>query len=98
MGKIHMLSAQFILSELEVEKPIWWNYWDYCPRGEKDYFVRLNYLLNNPVKHGYVTDLADYPYSSFHQMLKKQGNENLVRQFKTYTEYKQLYLDEDNFA
>ena len=29
IGKIHMLSAQFIRSKLEAEKPIWWNYWDY---------------------------------------------------------------------
>lgn len=97
MGKIHMLAAKFISSELNAQKPIWWNYWDYCPRDENDYFIRLNYLFNNPVKHGYVTNLADYPYSSFHQMLKQQGRENLLKQFKKYTEYKQLSLEEDDF-
>lgn len=97
MSKIHMLSAQYIVSELEVEKPIWWNYWDYCPRDENDYFVRLNYLYNNPVKHGYVTTLADYAYSSFHQTLKQKGREELVQQFKSYAEYKKLHLDEDDF-
>jgi putative transposase len=95
VGKVHMLSARFIRSQLQAEKPIWWNYWDYCPRDERDYFIRLNYLFNNPVKHGYVTDLKNYPYSSFHNMLKKQGREFLARQFKEYPEYKNLYLDED---
>jgi putative transposase len=95
IGKIHMLSARFIRSQLQAEKPIWWNYWDYCPRDERDYFIRLNYLFNNPVKHGYVADLKNYPYSSFHSMLKKQGREFLARQFKEYPEYKNLYLDED---
>ena len=97
MSKTHMLTAKFICTELEVDKPIWWNYWDYCPRDEKDYFIRLNYLYNNPVNHGYVTNLADYPYSSFQQMLKQQGREKLVKQFKAYPDYKQLNLDEDDF-
>jgi putative transposase len=95
ISKIHMLSAKFIRSQLQAEKPIWWNYWDYCPRDEKDYFVRLNYLFNNPVKHGYVANLHDYPYSSFHNMLEKQGREFLVRQFRAYPEFKNLHLDED---
>ncbi len=96
MGKIHRLSAQFIRTQMQAEKPIWWNYWDYCPRNEKDYLIRLNYLFNNPVKHGYVTHFMDYPYSSFHAFLKKQGREFLVQQFKDYPEHKSLYLDEDN--
>ncbi len=95
IGKIHMLSAQFIRSQLQAEKPIWWNYWDYCPRDERDYLIRLNYLLNNPVKHGYVTNLHDYRYSSFHKMLEKQGREFWVRQFRDYPEFKNLYLSED---
>lgn len=95
-SKIHMLSAKFIRSQLQAEKPIWWNYWDYCPRDERDYFIRLNYLFNNPIKHGYVADLRDYPHSSFHTMLKKQGRESLAQQFKEYPEYKNLYLDEDS--
>jgi putative transposase len=90
-----MLSAKFICAQLNAEKPIWWNYWDYCPRDEKDYAVRLNYLLNNPIKHGYVTNLKDYAYSSFHEMLKKQGRDALAQQFKAYPDYRNLYLGED---
>ncbi len=97
LSKIHMQTAQLISTELQAKKPIWWNYWDYSPRDESDYFVRLNYLYNNPIKHGYVTNLADYPYSSFHQMLKQHGRDSLVEQFKTYPDYKQLTLDEDIF-
>jgi putative transposase len=96
ISKIHMLSAKFIRAQVQAEKPIWWNYWDYCPRDEADYWVRLNYLFNNPIKHGYVTDLNDYPYSSFHEFLKKQGREFLVNQFREYPEYKNLVLDEDS--
>lgn len=95
IGKIHTLSAQFICAELNAEKPIWWNYWDYCPRNERDYYIHLNYLYNNPIKHGLVTNLLEYPYSSFHSVLKKQGREALIKQFREYPEYKNLQLDED---
>ena len=92
-----MQSAKFIGSQLNAEKPIWWNYWDYCPRDEKDYLIRLNYLFNNPIKHGYVNNLNDYPFSSFHYYMEKQGREFLVNQFKNYRDYKDLTLGEDSF-
>ena len=92
-----MLSARFICSQLQAEKPIWLNYWDYCPRDEKDYLVRLNYLLVNPIKHGYTNNLNDYPFSSFHQLLDETGREQLMRQFKDHTEHKNLALPEDDF-
>ncbi|MDM8520619.1 transposase [Anaerolineales bacterium HSG6] len=73
---------------------VWWNYWDYCPRNERDYMVRLNYLLNNPVKHGYVDNLYDYPYSSFHETVESQGADGLRQQFRDYSDYRSLVLRE----
>jgi len=93
--KIHVLSARFIQAQEHCGLPIWWNYWDYCPRDEKDYFIRLNYLLNNPIKHGYVTNLANYPFSSFSEIFEKMGRNALVKQFKDFPEYKNLSLYED---
>ncbi len=75
-------------------KPIWWNYWDYCPRNEHDYYVRLNYLLWNPVRHGYVEDLKNYPFSSFHQLLEREGRDKVAEQFRKYPEYKTCVLKE----
>ncbi len=77
--------------------PVWWNYWDYCPRNEHDYTVRQNYLFNNPFKHGYVTDLKDYHFSSFQRLLETQERETLARQFQEYKEYRYLLVEEDNF-
>jgi len=57
----------------------------------------MNYLFNNPVKHQYVENINAYPFSSFHQFIKKQGRENLVRQFKDNSGYKKLYLNKDDF-
>ena len=55
----------------------------------------VNYLYNNPIKHGLVTNLLDYPYSSFHSFLKQHGRNYLIKQFREYPEYKDLQLDED---
>jgi putative transposase len=85
--RIHGVSAHFIAQATQCERSVWWNYWDYCPRDEQDYFTHLNYLLNNPVKHGYVQNLYDYPFSSFHDLIRSQGRACLVQQFKRYAEY-----------
>lgn len=97
MRKIHSVSGFYIKQATQAERPVWWNYWDYCPRDEVDYFKRLNYLFNNPIKHGYVTGLNDYPFSSFHRYLAEQGRERLVRQFKKYGGYQELDFVEDDF-
>ncbi len=96
---IHSCSGILIREKTHCEKPVWWNYWDYCQKNEKEYMTRLNYLLNNPVKHGYVNNLRDYPFSSFHALLVEKGRDGLVRQFKDYPDYKSLILPEkeDNF-
>jgi len=93
---IHSRSAMLMSSLTQAEKPIWWNYWDYCPRNETDYFTRLNYLLNNPVKHGYVDNLHDYTWSTFPSLFAEVGRDALVQQFKTYPNYKNLSLSEAN--
>lgn len=76
------------------KKPIWWNYWDYCLHDERDYRVRLNYLLWNPVKHAYVKDLAEYPYSSYHRLLAEEGEERIEVQLFKYPQYKDCVLRE----
>ena len=46
---------------------IWQNrFWEHCIRNEDDYSQHVEYIHNNPVKHGYVSSPADWPFSSFH--------------------------------
>ncbi len=97
IARVHYQSGQQIRKFYPSTLPTWLNYWDYCPRDEKDYLIRLNYLLNNPVKHGYVKNLAGYPYSSFQQHIEKVGRENLRRQFSSNKQYQTLILSEDDF-
>lgn len=94
MTDIHAFTGYYIKQATQTQQRVWWNYWDYCPRHERDYRIRQIYLLNNPVKHGYVDNLHDYPFSSFHDALATHGAEKLRRQFKDYPEFHTLVLRE----
>ena len=93
LGKIHSLISKKIKTKRKIEGKIWSNYWDYCPRDDHEYYTRCCYLLNNPYKHGYVEDLHDWQWSSFHEYYKKQGREKLEEMFKEYKDYRKLLLE-----
>lgn len=77
-------------------RQIWHNYWDTCIRNEKGYWTRFNYIHNNPIKHGYVDDLMEWPFSSYHYYLKKEGMDWINGRLSTYPLFD--YNDEaDNF-
>ena len=44
-------------------------YWEHTIRDERDYRHHIDYLYNNPVKHGLVKQAKDWPYSSSHRHL-----------------------------
>ncbi len=50
------------------ERNIWQRrYWAHTIRDEKDYAAHMDYVYINPVKHGIVKRVKDWPYSSFHR-------------------------------
>ena len=49
------------------ERGIWQRrFWEHCIRDEEDYARHVDYVHWNPVKHGYVDRVVDWPHSSFH--------------------------------
>ena len=44
-------------------------FWDHIIRDEPDFHRHLDYLHWNPVKHGYVKRVIDWPYSTFHRFV-----------------------------
>lgn len=49
------------------ERGIWQRrYWEHLIRDEADYCAHMDYVHINPVKHGLVKRVADWPYSTFH--------------------------------
>jgi putative transposase len=46
-------------------------YWEHTIRDEADLVRHLDYVHFNPVKHGLVERVADWPYSSFHRFVRQ---------------------------
>jgi putative transposase len=50
------------------EKGLWQRrYWEHSIRDDADLARHVDYIHFNPVKHGYVSRVYDWPYSSFHR-------------------------------
>jgi len=50
------------------ERGIWQRrFWEHAIRDEEDFSRHADYIHFNPVKHGYVQKVSDWPHSSFHR-------------------------------
>ena len=74
IGSIHGSSSR-CFNELDNKqgRRIWQSYWDKCIRDKDDFYRHFNYIHHNPVKHGYVAQMEDYPFSSFKYWLERKG-------------------------
>jgi putative transposase len=46
-------------------------FWEHTIRDEGDYARHVDYIHFNPVKHGLVQRVRDWPYSSFHRYVRE---------------------------
>ena len=52
------------------ERGIWQRrFWEHLIRDEADFRAHMDYVHINPVKHGLVEHVADWPYSTFHGLV-----------------------------
>ncbi len=50
------------------ERGIWQRrFWEHLIRSDEDYARHVEYCWINPMRHGLVTRVADWPHSSFHR-------------------------------
>ncbi|MFN4289677.1 MAG: REP-associated tyrosine transposase [Permianibacter sp.] len=53
------------------ERGIWQRrYWEHLIRDEADYRAHIDYVHVNPLKHGLVTRVQDWPHSTFHKYVE----------------------------
>ena len=53
------------------ERGIWQRrYWEHVIKDDLDYQRHMDYVHFNPVKHGLVEQVKDWPYSTFHSLVK----------------------------
>lgn len=55
------------------ESTVWQRrFWEHHIRDERDYEIHMDYIHYNPVKHGLVRCVCDWPYSTFHRYVKNR--------------------------
>ncbi|MCY1298209.1 REP-associated tyrosine transposase [compost metagenome] len=65
-------SAVVLSRHLRREASLWQRrFWEHRIRDEPDYRRHMDYLHWNPVKHGLVQRVADWPWSSFHRLVRE---------------------------
>ncbi len=53
------------------EATVWQRrFWEHTIRNQEDYNRHIDYIHFNPVKHGLVQRVVDWPWSSFHRFVK----------------------------
>ena len=56
------------------ERGVWQRrFWEHAIRDERDLEAHVNYIHWNPVKHGHVADVDEWPYSSWHRFRRETG-------------------------
>ena len=65
-------SARSMSKRQKREKGLWQRrFWEHQIRDEHDLQQHVDYIHHNPVKHGLVRRVADWPYSSFHREVRR---------------------------
>ncbi|OOE56927.1 transposase [Salinivibrio sp. ML323] len=71
--KLFTKSVSRIDKRLVTGKGMVWQdrFWEHTIRDERDFKHHFDYVHFNPVKHGWVERVVDWPYSSFHREVKR---------------------------
>lgn len=64
--KSSLLLRKNAFGEYDVWQP---RFWEHTIRDDMDFAHHVDYIHYNPVKHGLVTRVKDWPYSTFHRYI-----------------------------
>ena len=65
LSELHSKTARWVNRlDSHPERKVWHNFWETQLTYEKSYFARLNYVHQNPVKHGLVPVANVYKWCS----------------------------------
>jgi putative transposase len=86
IGKVHMTTSKALnILDSSPGRKIWHQYWESRITFETSYLARLNYVNDNPVRHGAVDRAEDYRWCSAEWFMKTAKSSFLrtVKSFKT---------------
>lgn len=74
LGLVHGRSAHYANTRDGCRgRRVWYKFNDRRIRSERHFWTCLHYVVNNPVKHGYVEDAKDWPWSCRADLLREHG-------------------------
>lgn len=84
-GQLHgRTSRQWNLEDNCMGRKVWFNCAERCIRSKRHFWVSVNYVHHNPVKHGYCKQWTDWPHSSAATYLKQVGREKAIETWNAY--------------
>jgi len=74
LGPVHGRSAHYAnRRDNTTRRQVWYKLSDRKIRSERHYWTCLHYIVFNPVKHGHVAQMVDWPWSCVHHVLAEHG-------------------------
>ncbi len=65
LSNLHVTTAKYVNAKDNTpNRQVWWQYWDRHISFQYSYLARLNYVNQNPVRHGLVNVATQYPWCS----------------------------------
>ncbi len=85
LGRLHgRTSYEMNKTDQTKGRKVWFCSHDRIIRSMRHYRATLNYIHNNPVKHGYAKKWEDWPYSSVHWYMQAHGRDWLLDLWRKY--------------
>jgi len=88
LGRLHgRTSYYWNLQDSSQGRRVWYNACETVMKSEGHFYASINYILNNPVHHGYCEKWTDWPFSSVHDYLENVGRELALARWRSYPLY-----------
>lgn len=85
IGSVHGRSSHYAnRRDATPGRQVWFKYSDRKVRSERHFWTCVHYIIFNPVKHDYVSEMANWPWSCYQDLLAAHGQEwidDLRREF-----------------
>jgi putative transposase len=85
LGKLHgQTSFDWNKQDGTRGRHCWHRASDRAMRGERHFWATVNYVHHNPVRHGYVKEWKEWPWSSAHAYMEELGREKVEANWKAF--------------
>lgn len=85
LGMVHGRTAfRWNREDDAIGRKVWYNYFDRDMRSNRHFWASINYVHNNPVRHGYVEKWQEWPFSSAHEFIDSYGHDETLRIWREF--------------